>query len=283
MGQSPQEVLLMTVLSASLGAAVLAGALRLLPSGRRLTGLLISAGFLAAYVTSYGKVPSFPPVGAVNKVFYIALAGALLGLGAELLHPRLAPALTVLLPVLAAVWIGQARITAAPWEVALAAICGLGAMLLLSGPSTRQSGETAFRRAIVLTVFCLGFAPIALLGASSSGMQLVIVQAAMLAAVLIWRVWDDGFELAPSALLGGAGGLLALVLTICLITRKADLLALAVLTLVLVLPLAAERIPASALPKNRLARVTLFTLTCLAVAAAAALVAALRYGEAFPI
>jgi hypothetical protein len=52
---------------------------------------------------------------------------------------------------------------------------------------------------------------------------------------------------------------------------------------VLVVPLAAERIPASAWPQNRFARATLFALACLALAVAAALLAVLRYGAPFPI
>lgn len=284
MGQSPEEILVITVLIAGFGATMLTAALRFLPLRHRPTGLLIGIGFLAAYYLSYGKVPSFPPVGAVNKVFYIAVAGVVLGLAAEMVAwPRLALTLTVLQPVLAAVYIGQSRLTEAPWEVMLAAASGLVAILLLRGPARGQQGEPALRRAIALAVFCLGFAPIALLGASSSGMQLVLVQVAILAGVLIWSIYDDGFVLSPTALLGGAGGLMALVLTVFLITRKADLLALTLLSLVFVLPLASDRVPASFLPTNRFARITLFALACLAVAIAAGLLAVARYGEPFPI
>lgn len=282
MGQTPEEILILTVLAVGLGATALAGLFRILPGAQRFSSPMIAAAFLAAYYLAYGKVPSIPPVGAVNKVFYIALAGAIIGLAAEPL-PRLRLALITVQPVLTAAYIGQARLAAAPWEVALAALGGLVAMLLLAGGAQPRRGERAFRCATALAVFCLGFAPIALLGASSSGMQLVLIFAAILAGVLVWSIRDDGFVLSPAALLGGAGGLLALVMTVSLITRKADPYALVLLCMVLALPLAADRIPASNLPQIRFARVVLFTLACVAVAAAAALLAVARYDQPLPI
>src|SRR5580704_7208065 len=41
--------------------------------------------FLASYVLTYQQVPDFPPIGATNKIFYIALAAALIGFALDLL------------------------------------------------------------------------------------------------------------------------------------------------------------------------------------------------------
>ena len=90
MGQSPQEVLVIGIGAVSLAAFILAGFCQLVRVGRVWRALLVPGVFLAAYFMAYGKVPSFPPVGAVNKIFYIALLGAVLGLIVDLANkPRL--------------------------------------------------------------------------------------------------------------------------------------------------------------------------------------------------
>ena len=58
-----------------------AGILRCSRASPTWTGLLVPSAFLGAYWLVYSKIPPFPPVGAVNKVFYIALIGATIGLG----------------------------------------------------------------------------------------------------------------------------------------------------------------------------------------------------------
>jgi hypothetical protein len=41
--------------------------------------------FLASYVLTYQQVPTFPPIGARNKIFYIGVAATLIGLFLDLL------------------------------------------------------------------------------------------------------------------------------------------------------------------------------------------------------
>jgi len=43
------------------------------------------AVFLTSYVITCQQVPTFPPVGAVNKIFYIALVATLVGFVLDLL------------------------------------------------------------------------------------------------------------------------------------------------------------------------------------------------------
>ncbi len=62
-------------------------------------------------VLPYQQVPDFPPIGATNKIFYIALAAALVGFALDLL-PRLAnygKLLAVFMPLLIVAWIGFPR------------------------------------------------------------------------------------------------------------------------------------------------------------------------------
>ena len=158
--------------------------------------------------------------------------------------------------------------------LAIAALAGVIVMQLVANGPAPQTGT--FRRGVALTAFCAGFAPIALLGASSSSLQLVLIFAAMLAGVIVWRYRDDSFAFAPTELLGGLGGLIAQVMTVCLITRKTDLLALAVLLLVFFLP----AVVGGWMPKFG---IVTFGLICLAMASAAAALAVARYGTPLPI
>ena len=65
---------------------VLSGLARVAP-GFAIVSVVLPIIFLAGYVLTYQQVPDFPPIGATNKIFYIALAAALVGFAIDLL-PR---------------------------------------------------------------------------------------------------------------------------------------------------------------------------------------------------
>ena len=65
---------------------VLSGLARVLP-GSTIASAVLPIIFLASYVLTYQQMPDFPPIGATNKIFYIALAAALIGFALDLL-PR---------------------------------------------------------------------------------------------------------------------------------------------------------------------------------------------------
>ena len=44
------------------------------------TGLFVPGSFLCSYFVVYNKIPVFPPIGAVSKVFYVIVLGAIIGL-----------------------------------------------------------------------------------------------------------------------------------------------------------------------------------------------------------
>ena len=67
---------------------VLSGLVRLVRSSA-IASTVLPIIFLTSYVLTYQQVPTFPPVGSTNKIFYIALAAALIGFALDLL-PRTA-------------------------------------------------------------------------------------------------------------------------------------------------------------------------------------------------
>ena len=176
LARSPQEALALGILAAGLLAFILAGLMRWRRTGPMLTDLLVPAFLLFGYWITYNKIPSFPPVGAVNKIFFLVAVGAALGLVLNLTGRRLLTrVLLVLLPTASAAYLGMALLAVAPHEVAAAAFLGALALYLLSAPMSGPQGEAGIKRAIVLLVACIGFAPIALFGASSSSFQLCLV------------------------------------------------------------------------------------------------------------
>ena len=80
-------VVLAALICFFLGLA-LSGVARVVP-GPTVASVVLPMIFLAGYVLTYQQVPDFPPIGATNKIFYIALAAALVGFALDLL-PRLA-------------------------------------------------------------------------------------------------------------------------------------------------------------------------------------------------
>jgi hypothetical protein len=284
MGQSPQEALVIGIGAVSLAAFVLAGLCRLLRVGRAWRALLVPGVFLAAYFMAYGKVPTFPPVGAVNKIFYIALLGAVLGVMVDLAgKPRLASLLMALQPVAVALYIGEARLRAAPIEVLGAAAAGFAAMWLLRRHMSVSTGEEGMRRTLVLAIAAFGFAPIALLGASSASLQVSLIFAFAVLATLVWNLRNDDYAFGTSSYLGGAGGMISVVYAVTLITRKSDLVALAVLSLVFLVPALSDRLPWVATRKGKVVRLVAFALFCAVPVVCATAIAILSYGSSFPI
>ncbi|ACP23077.1 hypothetical protein NGR_b16260 (plasmid) [Sinorhizobium fredii NGR234] len=284
MGDTPQEAVLIGTASVSIAVFVLAGLRRMLSLSAAWVGLIVSAAFLASYFLVYQKVPPFPPIGAVNKIFYISLAGALIGLAVDLAdRPRLTTWAVVLQPLAAVLYIGQSRLTAAPFELVLAAAVGMLSMALLRRDFGGSAGEDGVKRMLLLAIASTGFAPIALLGASSSSLQLCLMFAAALLAIVVWNLGSEDNPFGTPAFLGGAGGMLSVIFAVTLITRKADLLALAILALVFLVPEVARRTGWIVRLRNPFARLCAFGLLCVIPAASGAAVAIISHGSGFPI
>ncbi len=194
--------------------------------------------FLIAYYMTYQKIPGFPPVAASNKVFYvvpIATIGAfVLEKVPSALSPRAVAAGAVSL--LATVWIGYARLNAPDLELLATggALVLVGALVLWrmdaiaigSGPPGGGAPALALLAALAAAV-----APVALFGGSSTSVGLCLGLSVGVAIVSLAEFWIPG-TLGALAILGAGGGLLAIVNTIALINRRADLLALGLCALV---------------------------------------------------
>ena len=84
----------------------------------------------------------------------------------------------------------------------------------------------------MLMALMLAFAPVALLGGSSTSLMLCLATVAGLAAVALWELVLPRGAFGASAVFGVGCGLLAMVDTVTLITKQVDLAALALLLLI---------------------------------------------------
>jgi hypothetical protein len=168
----------------------LSGLARVVP-GSTIASVVLPIIFLASYIQTYQQVPDFPPIGATNKIFYIALAAALVGFALDLL-PRLAnyrKLLAVIMPLLIVAWIGFPRFAKPDIEL-IATALGLwlgGAALLwrleIVAPTPAECNGGSIVGTAMLMALMLAFAPIAHLGGSSTSLMLCLAAVAGLAAV----------------------------------------------------------------------------------------------------
>ncbi len=293
-------ILVAAVLCFLLG--VVLGGLSRLAGGRALASLVVPAVFLAGYVATYQQVPTFPPIGSVNKIFYIGVAATMVGLALDLAPatPRLLHrGLEVVLPVLIAGWIALPRLSS-PDPALVATILALwigGAAVLWrldtagsigapqgTGKVVERAAEAADGSGLVaiamLMAIALGFAPVALAGASSTSLMLCVALVAGWGAAALWELIVPRGAFAASALLGGAGGLLAVIDTVVLITRHADMLALALLLPVLVCGQLGARLLLPSQVRGRLRQVLVALMAAAPVPVVVA-VLLLRHPDAF--
>ncbi|MBY3046913.1 hypothetical protein [Rhizobium leguminosarum] len=280
-GNSPQEALVASLLAMAL-VGFLASSLMRWHGLARLTDLLMPVALLAAYWLTYNKVPPFPPVGAVNKVFYVIAVGTAIGFAAEIAAPRAVRFLALLQPVAAAFYVGAPRLGTASWEVALASVAGVAVMGMVFLRRATGAADDV-KRGGVVAVLALGFAPIALLGASSSSFQLCLMFAGGCFGILIIHAVKPTFRFGGASSIGALGGLIAIADTVVLITRKADLIALAVLAFCVVLPAFSERVCRMFGLSRPFPCLFVHVVLAALPAAAALAVALVDYGSSFPV
>lgn len=219
-----------TIVACLIAGLAVGGAARLLRSAL-LANLAAPVTFLVAYYETYNKIPSFPPVGSTNKIFYIAIAAAAIGVALDLLAlPRLARLVLVAAPLPIAAWIALPRFTdpSMLFVLSFAAIVVGGAVLLwriaaLADASPPDGGPLVAGG--LLAVLPAVFAPIALFGGSSTSVGLCVGLTAGL-AVGAGLTLVAPMPLRATAILGAGGGLLAVIDTVTLITQRADPIAL---------------------------------------------------------
>jgi hypothetical protein len=226
------------VLICFLFGLALSGVARLVPTAA-VHSLVSPAIFLMSYVLVYQQVPPFPPIGATNKIFYIALGATLVGFVIDLLAMRrLDRVLALIVPGLIAGWIGLPRFTNGDLDVvATASALWLGGSVVLwrldaiTKAPTECNGGSVVGTAMLMALM-VGFAPLALLGGSSTSAMLCFAAVAGLGAVAIWELVLPREALCTSSFLGAGSGFLAVVDTVTLITQQIDLAELALLLLI---------------------------------------------------
>ncbi len=208
-----------------------------------IAGLVPALVFLVAYVATYQKVPPFPPVGSVNKVFYVGLCAIILGLIVDLVpRLRLRPLtawLGLAVAAAAVLWIAVPRFNepdAALYLTIVALIAGAALAMWRLAAVARGTGprDGAMAAIAMLLALALGFAPIALAGGSSSAMMLCLGLAAGVGAAGLVELMLPRGGFGAIAILGATGGLTAVAATVVLISRRADAVALVLLLPVLV-------------------------------------------------
>jgi hypothetical protein len=247
-------IVLAALICFCLGLA-LSGLARVVP-GPTVASVVLPMIFLASYVLTYQQVPDFPPIGATNKIFYIALAAALVGFALDLL-PRTAnyrKLLAAIMPLLIVGWIGLPRFAKPDVELMATALgLWLGGIVLLwrldtvAASRAEQNGGSIVGTAMLMALL-LAFAPVAFLGGSSTSLMLCLAAVAGLAAAALWELVVPRDAFSASAVFGVGCGLLAMIDTVTLITREVDLVALALLLLI---PYAGQVSARLLLPQNR--------------------------------
>jgi hypothetical protein len=233
----------------------LSGLVRILPVSA-LGSAVSPSVFLASYVLTYQQVPTFPPIGATNKIFYIAVVATLIGFIFDLLPliKNYGKILAAIMSLSIVGWIAYPRF--AKPDIDLMAISlglWLGGIALLwpldtvaRTPTERNGGGVV--GIAMLASLLLGFAPVALFGGSSTSMMLCLAAVAGLAAVALWELVIPRQTFGASTVFGVGCGFLAMINTVTLITRQLDLAALALLLLI---PYTGE-VSARLLPPNRI-------------------------------
>ena len=217
----------------------LSGLVRILPV-LALGSMVSPSVFLASYVLTYQQIPTFPPIGATNKIFYIGVAATLIGFLLDLL-PQIRNYTKILVAIMSLSivgWIGYPRFAKPDMGLMVTSLgLWLGGIALLwpldavaKTPTERNGGGVA--GTAMLASLLLGFAPVALFGGSSTSMMLCLAAVAGLAAVVLWELVIPRQAFGASAIFGVGGGLLAMINTVTLITRQVDLAALALLLLI---------------------------------------------------
>jgi hypothetical protein len=235
---------------------VLSGLARIVV-GSVLVSMTLAIVFLASYVLTYQQVPPFPPVGATNKIFYIALVAALIGLALDLRRGGVeyANLFVVVLPPAIVGWIGYPRLIGPDVDVIVTSVglCVGGIAVLrclhkVSKEPPERNGGSVVGTAMLIALLVV-FAPVALLGSSSTSLMLCLVAATGLAACAFLELAIPRQAFCASAVFGVGCGVLAVIDTVTLITKQVDLAALA---LVFLVPYAGDFSARLLLPANRI-------------------------------
>ena len=249
-----------------------------------------AVAFLVSFYLAYGAVPDFPPLASTGKVFFSAVGLVALGLVLDyaIKNRTVSTVCAAIVPAILVVWIGYVRLTNA-FSVGLAAIAivflVIGAIALIWLRSIDSASPTANRGPVaaisILLALAVGYAPIALVGGSSTGLGLLAGFAAGLGGLGLVQFALPSASLGWTGVLSGLGALLAVNDSVTLINGKMDFLLLALLCLPLFLgQLAAPILQRTGAKSPRLGQLVFGLITLLPSFAVLGL-AFLRHADAF--
>jgi len=163
------------------------------PVTARYAGLAVVAGFLAAYVSTFGLPPLLPKTSG-QKIFAIAVLATI---GSLLFDGHRTMAVGLHLALISILWIGWRKIMAAP------SLDHLSALLIVAGAAVallgteRDGNDDDVDKAVPFLIVSLGVAGIAFIGASTSIAQNAGALSAALGGLLIlnWPKRRFGFGL----------------------------------------------------------------------------------------
>ena len=226
-----QSVILPLLISAILSGLLGFGSGKTI--GPRIAAAAIPMGFIVCYWAIVGW-PAFPPVSSTQKIVYLILFGAVIGVIFDLTQRAdNADKMRWIGPV---VWSGAIvgwmgwRMIATPSIPGLATISSLwlaGAFVIHAARATRGGGSVP---AVMLLIAAIGVSLIALMGSSASFAQLSGGLAAATGGFMLWNWPKSRFSFEWAGAFGGMGALLSLVAALVLFTDASKL------ALILILP-----------------------------------------------
>ncbi|MDA1132951.1 MAG: hypothetical protein O2905_06980, partial [Proteobacteria bacterium] len=161
--------------------------------------------FVLAYFVAVG-LPAWPATGSAHKVFYLGLAGLLIGivLDAEDAGDRLKRGATLALPFAALAWVVVPVVSGAMERETVMLIAALAAALVVMFVRLSRVAGSAVTPPIHLAVAAAGVAAIAWYGGSFFQVQVGLILAASATGFVLWN-WPV-YRFAPgAALLLGIG------------------------------------------------------------------------------
>ncbi len=208
----------------------------------------IVIGFLVSYLLILG-LPAFPPVGATQKIFYIAFSCGLLGSLFDLDgNPKFLLAHWMVIVPVAVVWWVVAPLLPESIEDVDAKTGGQAMSMVVIGwlvfYRLRQLASTGLVVPIILISAAVCISAIAMDGGSASVAQLCAALAAALGGFALWNWPRMRFSVGAAILFGGAGSLLALSCQTIFFTKATVDALLLLLSLLFVEPLVGKIVSA---------------------------------------
>jgi hypothetical protein len=245
-----------------------------------LAGAAVGLAFLVAHALIVG-LPPLPPRASGHKVFYLAAAGLVVGLGLDLASPRraVADAVCAAFAVVAVAWLGWPRLAAGVDAVGAARLLLVAAAAAFVLVRLHRLTGTDPSPVVMLLVTAVAAAAVAVLGRSASIGQGMGAIAAAAGGVMLWN-WPRARDRSGGALvLGGGGALVALAAQSALYTPAPVAALLLALPLFFADRLAGRLHPSAGGGSDALATLIVAGLAALPAAVAVAIAYLLVAGE----